>query len=73
MRSATSWRVASSASSVRPSKSAAALAMLEEVDPHLMFVNLGDIDRVGHSDPTGPLGIKAARRALDVETPVRAR
>jgi arylsulfatase A-like enzyme len=41
----------------------AALAMLEDVDPHLMFVNLGDIDRVGHSDPTGPLGIKAARRA----------
>lgn len=41
----------------------AALAMLEEVDPHLMFVNLGDIDRVGHSDPTGPLGLKALRRA----------
>jgi len=41
----------------------AALAMLEEVDPHLMFVNLGDIDRVGHSDLTGPLGVKAARRA----------
>jgi arylsulfatase A-like enzyme len=41
----------------------AALAMLEDVDPHLMFVNLGDIDRVGHSDPTGPLGLKALRRA----------
>jgi arylsulfatase A-like enzyme len=41
----------------------AALAMLDEIDPHLMFVNLGDIDRVGHSDLTGPLGIKAARRA----------
>ena len=41
----------------------AALAMLEEVDPHLMFVNLGDIDRVGHTDLTGPLGLKAARRA----------
>jgi hypothetical protein len=41
----------------------AALAMLEDVDPHLMFVNLGDIDRVGHSDLTGPSGLKAARRA----------
>jgi predicted AlkP superfamily pyrophosphatase or phosphodiesterase len=40
----------------------AALSMLDEVDPHLMFVNLGDIDRVGHSDLTGPLGLKAARR-----------
>ena len=37
----------------------AALAMLDEVDPHLMFVNLGDIDRVGHTDFTGGLGIKA--------------
>jgi hypothetical protein len=41
----------------------AALAMLDDVDPHLMFVNLGDIDRVGHSDLTGPLGLKAARRS----------
>jgi hypothetical protein len=41
----------------------AALAMLDDVDPHLMFVNLGDIDRVGHTDFTGPLGLKAARRA----------
>ncbi|MGA8848034.1 MAG: alkaline phosphatase family protein, partial [Nocardioides sp.] len=41
----------------------AALAMLDDLDPHLMFVNLGDIDRAGHSDVTGPLGIKAARRA----------
>jgi arylsulfatase A-like enzyme len=46
----------------------AALAMLDEVDPHLMFVNLGDIDRLGHSDLTGPLGIKAARRAALSET-----
>ena len=48
----------------------AALAMLDEVDPHLMFVNLGDIDRVGHSDLTGPLGLKAARRAA-LATPTR--
>ncbi|WP_372735797.1 alkaline phosphatase family protein [Nocardioides sp.] len=46
----------------------AALAMLEDVDPHLMFVNLGDIDRVGHSDLTGPLGLKAARRAALAQT-----
>ena len=31
----------------------AALAMVEELDPHLVFVNLGDIDRVGHTDLTG--------------------
>jgi hypothetical protein len=46
----------------------AALAMLDEVDPHLMFVNLGDIDRVGHSDLTGPLGVKAARRVALAQT-----
>jgi hypothetical protein len=31
----------------------AALDMLDEMDPHLMFVNLGDIDRFGHVDLTG--------------------
>jgi hypothetical protein len=31
----------------------AALTMLDELDPHLMFVNLGDIDRFGHVDLTG--------------------
>ncbi len=31
----------------------AALAMVEEFDPHLVFVNLGDIDRFGHADLTG--------------------
>ncbi|WP_323792233.1 alkaline phosphatase family protein [Nocardioides sp.] len=46
----------------------AALAMLEDLDPHLMFVNLGDVDRVGHSDYTGPLGLKAARRAALLST-----
>ncbi|GAA5145835.1 hypothetical protein GCM10023340_15810 [Nocardioides marinquilinus] len=40
----------------------AATTMVDELDPHLMFVNLGDVDRYGHSDPTGPLGLKAARR-----------
>ncbi|MBD3944028.1 alkaline phosphatase family protein [Nocardioides ganghwensis] len=41
----------------------ATLAMVEEHDPHLVFVNLGDIDRMGHSDLTGPLGVRAARQA----------
>ena len=31
----------------------AALAMVDEFDPHLVFVNLGDIDRFGHADFTG--------------------
>lgn len=31
----------------------AALEMLEQFDPNLMFVNLGDIDRFGHADLTG--------------------
>ncbi|SNR46139.1 alkaline phosphatase family protein [Blastococcus mobilis] len=36
----------------------AAVAMVDEFDPNLVFVNLGDIDRVGHSDLTGPaLGV----------------
>ena len=40
----------------------AALTMLAEHDPHLMFVNLGDIDRFGHTDITGPLGLKVLRQ-----------
>ncbi|MGY2002783.1 alkaline phosphatase family protein [Blastococcus sp. SYSU DS1024] len=31
----------------------ALIAMVDEADPDLVFVNLGDIDRVGHSDLTG--------------------
>ena len=46
----------------------AALAMLDDVDPHLMFVNLGDIDRFGHADLTGPLGLKATRRLALADT-----
>ena len=38
----------------------AALAMVDEFDPAMMFVNLGDVDRVGHSDLTGTT-LKAAR------------
>jgi hypothetical protein len=47
---------------------AAALSMIDAVDPHLVFVNLGDIDRFGHADLTGPLGIKALRRAALADT-----
>ncbi|MDO9457267.1 alkaline phosphatase family protein [Nocardioides sp.] len=46
----------------------AAMAMVEDVDPHLMFVNLGDIDRFGHADVTGPLGVKALRRLALAKT-----
>ncbi len=46
----------------------AALAMVTEHDPHLVFVNLGDIDRLGHSDLTGPLGVRAARQAALAST-----
>ncbi len=42
----------------------AALAMVEEHDPHLVFVNLGDVDRVGHSDLTGTTLRQARRTAL---------
>ncbi len=42
----------------------ATLAMLEEFDPHLVFVNLGDIDRFGHSDLTGTTLQLARRTAL---------
>jgi hypothetical protein len=40
----------------------AAISMVTELDPHFVFVNLGDIDRLGHSDVTGTT-VKAARRA----------
>jgi hypothetical protein len=38
----------------------ALIAMVDEADPDLVFVNLGDIDRVGHSDLTGST-LRAAR------------
>ncbi len=31
----------------------ATIAMIEEFDPNMVFVNLGDIDRTGHADYTG--------------------
>ena len=45
----------------------AALAMIDEFDPAMMFVNLGDVDRVGHSDLTGTT-LKAARTAALAST-----
>ena len=45
----------------------AAISMVEEFDPHFVFVNLGDIDRLGHSDVTGTT-VKAARRAALADT-----
>ncbi len=48
----------------------AALTMVHELDPDLMFVNLGDVDRVGHSDLTGTT-LKAARTAALASTDVQ--
>jgi len=45
----------------------AAIAMVEEFDPNLVFVNLGDIDRFGHSDLTGTT-LRAARRLALADT-----
>ena len=42
----------------------AALAMVDQFDPNFMFVNLGDCDRVGHSDLTGTTLQVARRTAL---------
>jgi hypothetical protein len=45
----------------------AATSMLQELDPHLMFVNLGDIDRFGHADFTGS-SLQAQRRLALADT-----
>jgi hypothetical protein len=42
----------------------ALLAMVDSVDPALVFANLGDIDRVGHSDLTGSTLAVARSAAL---------
>jgi arylsulfatase A-like enzyme len=49
----------------------AAISMVEKLDPNLVFVNLGDCDRMGHADVTGTTA-KAARQAalVDVDTQV---
>jgi arylsulfatase A-like enzyme len=48
----------------------AAIEMVNQFDPHLMFVNLGDVDRFGHSDLsqwTG-LDLRAARNLALADT-----
>jgi hypothetical protein len=45
----------------------AALTMVDELDPHLVFVNLGDIDRFGHADFTGN-DVQLARRLALADT-----
>jgi hypothetical protein len=45
----------------------AAIAMVEEFDPDMVFVNLGDVDRLGHSDLTGTT-LRAARQAALADT-----
>src|SRR5690606_23990586 len=42
----------------------ALLAMVRDADPDLVFANLGDIDRLGHSDVTGTTAKLARRLAL---------
>lgn len=41
----------------------ALVSMVDEADPHLVFVNFGDIDRAGHSDLGGAVSIPALRHA----------
>ncbi|WP_432497218.1 alkaline phosphatase family protein [Kineococcus gypseus] len=40
--------------------------VVDRYDPDLVFCNLGDVDRVGHSDPTGPLLPLPALRTADL-------
>jgi len=49
----------------------ATIEMIDKVDPNLVFVNLGDCDRVGHGDVTGTT-VQAARQAalLSADTEV---
>ncbi len=46
----------------------ATLSMIEEFDPNLVFVNLGDVDRMGHVDQTGPFDLRALRQAALADT-----
>jgi len=46
----------------------AALAMIDRFDPHLVFVNLGDIDRFGHTDLTGALDLDLLRKTALLST-----
>ena len=42
-------------------------AMVDELDPNFVFVNLGDIDRFGHADVTGTT-LRAARESALADT-----
>ena len=46
----------------------ATLSMISDHDPNLVFVNLGDVDRVGHSDFTAEEGARLARQTALVDT-----
>ncbi|MGH8939446.1 MAG: alkaline phosphatase family protein, partial [Actinomycetes bacterium] len=46
----------------------ALIEMVDAHDPALVLTNLGDVDRSGHADPTGPLGVQATRRAALADT-----
>ena len=48
----------------------AAIAMVDEFDPDMMFLNLGDVDRLGHSDLTGTT-LKVARETALTDTIVQ--
>ncbi len=48
----------------------AALAMIEEFDPDFTFINLGDVDRVGHADLSGTT-LQVAREAALASTNVQ--
>jgi hypothetical protein len=45
----------------------AAIDMVEQFDPNLVFINLGDIDRFGHADLTGTT-LKLARQTALADT-----
>ena len=50
----------------------AAIAMVEEFDPNLVFINLGDVDRMGHSDFSGSLAeARLARRIALKDTDIQ--
>ncbi len=48
----------------------ALIAMVDNHDPHLVFTNLGDVDRFGHADLSGQT-LKAARNAALADTDIQ--
>ncbi len=49
----------------------ATLEILRDHDPRFMFVNLGDVDRSGHADPSGATLLPAFRTAVLAHTDVQ--